>query len=92
MEGQLLFRERGTSGAWRSGLRKALRVEDTGHLRKLYVKTLFTFIPVFVAFFVLLGIALSCIRKMLSSVTSEKREFTLAIVSLSTSREVGIVH
>ena len=36
-----------------------------------------TFIPVFVAFFVLLGITLSCIRKMLSSVTSAKREFTL---------------
>ena len=52
-----------------------------------------TFIPVsFVAFFVLLGIALSYIRKTLSSVTSAKREFTPSIVSLSTSREVDIVH
>ena len=44
MEGQLLFKERGIgSGAWQSGLRKAVRVEDTGHVSKLCVsKTLFT--------------------------------------------------
>ena len=41
MEGRL-FKERGISGAWRSGLRKALRAENTGHVSKLYVKTLFT--------------------------------------------------
>ena len=29
--------------AWRSGSRKALRAEDTGHVSKLYVKILFTF-------------------------------------------------
>ena len=49
-----------------------------------------SFIPNFVAFFVLLVIALSCIRKMSSTVTSAKREFTRAIVSLSTSGEVDI--
>ena len=51
-----------------------------------------TFIPHFVPFFVLLGIALSCIRKMSFSVTSTKRELTPAIVSLSTSQEVDTVH
>ena len=40
-EGQLLFKERRISGAWRSGLRKAVRVEDTGYVSKLYFKTLF---------------------------------------------------
>ena len=49
-----------------------------------------TFIPNFVVFFVSLGIVISCIRKMSFSVTSTKREFTPAIVSLSTSREVDI--
>ena len=39
-----------------------------------------TFIPNFVAFFVLLGIALSCIWKIFSSVTTTKWEFTVAIV------------
>ena len=47
-----------------------------------------TFIPNFVVFFVSLGIVISCIHKMSFSVTSAKREFTLAIVSLSISREV----
>ena len=51
-----------------------------------------TFIPNFVAFLVSLGIVISCIRKMSLSVTSAKREFTSAIVSLSTSREVDNVH
>ena len=72
-----------------------MRTDDTGHVSKLCLKTLLplkTFIPNFVAFFVLLGIALSCIRKMLSSVTSTKREFTPAIVSLSTLRDVDIAH
>ena len=36
------FKERGISGAWRSGSRKAVRAEDTGHESKLCVKTLFT--------------------------------------------------
>ena len=57
-----------------------------------YCLPLKIFIPNFVAFFVSLGIALSCIHKMSSSVTSAKREFTLAIVSLFTSREVDITH
>ena len=51
-----------------------------------------TFIPNFVAFFISLGIVISCIRKLSFSVTSAKREFTPAIVSLSTSWEVDIVH
>ena len=51
-----------------------------------------TIIPNFVAFFVSLGIVISCIRKMSFSVTSVKKEFTLAIVSLPTSREVDNVH
>ena len=52
-----------------------------------------TFIPNFVAFLVLLGIVIiSSIRKMSFSVTSVKQEFTPAIVSLSTSRELDNVH
>ena len=69
--------------------------EDTGHVSKLSVKKhclpLKTFIPNFVAFFVLLGIALFCIHKMSSLVTSAKREFTPAIVSLSTSNSMTLV-
>ena len=42
VEGQLLFKKRGISGAWRSGSRKAVMAEDTGHVSKLCVKTLFT--------------------------------------------------
>ena len=49
----------------------AIRREDTGHVSKLCV-------PNFVAFFVLLAIVISCIRKMSFSVTSAKREFTPA--------------
>ena len=41
-EGQLLFKERSISGAWRSGSRKAVRAEHTGHVSKLCVKALFT--------------------------------------------------
>ena len=70
----------------------AIKTEDTGHVSKLCVKTLFVsenFHSNFVAFFVSLGIVLSCICKMLFSVTSTKQEFTPAIVSLSTSREVN---
>ena len=44
-----------------------------------------TIIPNFVAFFVSLGIVISCIHKMSFSVTSAKQEFTPSIVSLSTS-------
>ena len=51
-----------------------------------------TFIPNIIAFLVLLGISLSCVCRMLFSVTSTKQEFMSAIVSLSTSREVDIVH
>ena len=54
--------------------------------------TLKTFIPNFVAYCVLLEIALSCICMMLSSVTLAKWEFMPAIVSLFTSREVDIAH
>ena len=56
VEGQL-FRERGISGAWRSGSRKAVRAEDTGHAANGLLKhclPLKTLIPNFVAFFVLL--------------------------------------
>ena len=86
-------REACISGAWRTGLRKASRAEGTGHVVNCVLKYCLpfkTFIPVFAAFFVLLGIALSCICKMSFQVTSAKREFTPAIVSLSTSREVDI--
>ena len=51
-----------------------------------------TIIPNIVAFFVSLGIVISCVRKMSFSVTSAEQEFTPAIVSLSTSREVDNVH
>ena len=47
-----------------------------------------TVIPNFIAFFVLLGITLPCIHMTSFSVTSAKREFTPAIDSLFTSREV----
>ena len=56
-----------------------------------YCLSLKTFIPNFVALFVSLGVVISCICEMSFSVTSAKREFTSAIVSLSTSREVVIV-
>ena len=42
VEGQLLFKERGISGAWRSELRKTVRVEDNGQVSKLCIKTLLT--------------------------------------------------
>ena len=94
---QLSFKERGISRAWRSGLRKDVRADDTGHVSKLCVKLkhylpLKTFVTNFVALFVLLKIALFCIRKMSSSVTSAKRKFTPATISLSISWEVDIVH
>ena len=90
VEGQLLFKDlRGISRAWQSGQKTC-----TGHVSKLCVKTLFislkTLIPNFVGFFVSLGIVRSCIRKMSFSFTSAKPEFTPAIVSLSTSREVAL--
>ena len=65
----------------------AIRTEDTGHVSKLCVKTLF-----FVAFFVPLGIVIFCIRKMSFLGSFGKTEFTPAIVSLSTSQEVDNVH
>ena len=37
VEGQLLFKERGISRAWRSGSRKAARPEDTGRVSKLCI-------------------------------------------------------
>ena len=74
----------------------AIRTEDTGHARKLCVKhclSLKTIIPNFVAFFVSLGIVISCICKMSFSVTSANPSLSRpAIVSLSTSREVDNVH
>ena len=86
--------EKHQQSRWRSGLSKAGRAKDTGYVSKLCVLKhrlpIKSFIPNFVAFFVLLVIALSCIRKMSSTVTSAKREFTPAIVSLSTSGEVDI--
>ena len=54
-----------------------------------HCSSLKTTIPNSVAFFLSLGIVISCIRKMSFSVTSAKQEFTPAIVSLSTSREVN---
>ena len=58
----------------------AIRTEDTGHVSQFCVKTLF--IPNFVTFSVSLEIVISCICKMSFSVTSAKREFTPAIVSI----------
>ena len=88
MQGQLLFKERGISGAkWRSG-QKTLDMWANCVLK--HCLSLKTFIPTFVAFFVSLGIVISCIRKMSFSVTSAKRELTPAIVSLSTSWEMDI--
>ena len=37
----MLFKERGISGAWRSGSRKAARALDSRHVSKLCVKKLF---------------------------------------------------
>ena len=85
VEGQLLFKERGISEAWRSG-QKTLDMWANCVLK--HCLSLKTFIPNFVIFLVSLGIVISCIRKMSFSVTSAKREFMPAIVSLSTSREV----
>ena len=89
VEGQLLFKEKGISEAWRSG-QKTLDMWTNCVLK--HCLSLNTFIPNFVAFLVSLGIVISCIGKMSFSVTSVKREFTPAIVSLSTSREVDNVH
>ena len=75
MEGQLLFKERSISEAWRSG-EKTLDMWANCVLK--HCLSLKTFIPNFVAFFVSLAIVMSCIRKMLFSVTSAKREFTPA--------------
>ena len=72
VKGQLLFKERGISGAWRSGLRKAVRAEDTGHMSKLCVETLFTsknFHSSFRSFLCIVG---TCI--ILHSVTWAKRD------------------
>ena len=88
VEGQLLFKERGISETWQSG-QKTLDMRANCVLNCLALKTI---VPNFVAFFVSSGIVISCIRKMSFPVTSVKQEFTPAIVSLSTSREVGIVH
>ena len=93
--GRTVVVQRGISEAWRSGWRKAVRAEDTGHVRKLCIKhclTLKTFIPNFVASLMLLEIVLSCIHMMSSSVTSAKPELTPAVVSLFNSRGVDTVH
>ena len=37
-----MYKEIGFSRAWPSELRKAVRAEDTGHVSKLCIKTLFT--------------------------------------------------
>ena len=75
----------------------AIRTEDTGHVSKFnfvlkHCFSLETFIPKFVAFFVPLGIVIFCIRKMSFLGSFGKTEFTPAIVSLSTSREVDNVN
>ena len=72
----------------------AIRTEDTGHVSKLCVKTLFfseNFIPKFVAFFVPLGIVIFFIRKMSFLGSFGKTDFMPAIVSLSTSQKMDIV-
>ena len=75
---QLLFKElRGISRAWRS----EQKTQDMwANCVLKHCLSLKTFIPNFVGFFVLLGIVISCIHKMLSSVTSAtaKQEFTPA--------------
>ena len=43
VEGQLLLKERGGSGACRLGLKKAVRAEDSGHVNKVCVKTFVNF-------------------------------------------------
>ena len=77
MEGQLLFKERGISEAWRLG-QKTLDMWANCVLK--HCLSLKTIIPNCVAFFVLLGIVIhvSFIRKMSFSVTSAKQEFTPA--------------
>ena len=75
LEGQFLFKERGISDVWRSG-EKILDMWANCVLKhRLSLKT---FILNFEAFFVSLGIVISCIRKMSFSVTSAKWEFTPA--------------
>ena len=66
------FKERGISKAWRSG-EKTLDIWANCVLK--HCLSLKTFIPNFVAFFVSLGIVISCIHKMSFSVTLAKREF-----------------
>ena len=84
----MLFKERSISEALVGDQAR----EDNGHVSKLCVKTLFISENFhsynFVAFFVSLAVVISCIRKMSFSVTSAKREFTPATVTLSTSQEV----
>ena len=74
VEGQLLFKElRDINRAWRSG-QKTLHMWANCVLK--HCLSLKTLIPNFVCFFVSLVIVISCIRKMLFSVTSAKPEFT----------------
>ena len=75
VEGQLLFKERSISEAWRSG-EKTLGMWANCVLK--HCLSLKTFIPNFVAFFVSLAVVISCVRKMSFSVTLAKQEFTPA--------------
>ena len=61
-------------------------------LSKLTLRISKNFIPNLIAFFVLLGIAVGPLSCTSFPLTSPKREFTPAIVSLFTSREADIVH
>ena len=89
VEGMMLFKERGVSGAGQS-VQKTLDMWANCVLK--HCLSLKTFIPNLVAFFVSLGIVISCIRKMSFSIISAKQEFSLALVSLSTSQGVDNVH
>ena len=79
------------------GNQEQIRREDTRHVSKLCVKTLFiseTFIPNFVAFFVLFAIAFArcCSRSLWQNGSFNMPAGRPAIVSLSTSQEVDNVH
>ena len=65
VEGQLLFKERGISEAWRSGEKT---LDMWANCVSKHCLSLKTFIPNFVAFFVSLGIVIFCIRRKMFSV------------------------
>ena len=84
LEGQLLLKDGGISGGWRSAGQKTLNMWENRVLK--HCLSLKTLISDFVALFCIITNLISCIRRMSFSVTSGKQEFTPAIVSLSTSQ------